>query len=185
MSPKTTPNAERPSADKLAASAGRAMASPAVSDKGPIPAIVEGLHLKSSRKRRQARADLVQLRLHAGSHTTLPVHKASRPKSSSQVFAGDSLLEGTGFELPVPREIRFGFRCLVAWPPLRRGGPRRAAACDRSKLLPVRPMAEAGRSSWRSFLHFYGASWRFRDDRAIGRSTARSVATRRALTPAQ
>src|SRR5438105_10805456 len=72
MSPKTTPNAERPSADKLAASAGRAMASPAVSDKGPIPAIVEGLHLKSSRKRRQARADLVQLRQHAGSHTTLP-----------------------------------------------------------------------------------------------------------------
>src|ERR1700738_4864538 len=70
MSPKTTPNAERPSADKLAASAGRAMASPAVSDKGPIPAIVEGLHLKSSRKRRQARADLVQLRQHAGSQWT-------------------------------------------------------------------------------------------------------------------
>jgi hypothetical protein len=53
MSPKTTPNAERPSADKLAASAGRAVASPAVLDKGPIPAIVEALHLKSSRKRRQ------------------------------------------------------------------------------------------------------------------------------------
>jgi hypothetical protein len=46
-------------------------------------------------------------------------------------FAHDSALEGTGFELPVPREIRFGFRGLVAWPPLRRGGPRRAAACDR------------------------------------------------------
>src|ERR1700726_3132761 len=60
MSPKTTPNAERPSADKLAASAGRAMASPPVSDKGPIPAIVEALHLKSSRKRRQARADLAE-----------------------------------------------------------------------------------------------------------------------------
>src|SRR5258708_7582070 len=61
MSPKTTPNAERPSADKLAASAGRAVASPAVSDKGPIPAIVEALHLKSSRKRRQARADLAEV----------------------------------------------------------------------------------------------------------------------------
>jgi hypothetical protein len=37
-------------------------------------------------------------------------------------FAPDSPLEGTGFELPVPREIRFGFRDLVVCPPLRRGG---------------------------------------------------------------
>ena len=37
-------------------------------------------------------------------------------------FAADSPLEGTGFELPVPREIRFGFRDLVVCPPLRRGG---------------------------------------------------------------
>jgi hypothetical protein len=34
----------------------------------------------------------------------------------------DSLLEGTGFKLPVPREIRFGFRGLVVCPPFRRGG---------------------------------------------------------------
>src|SRR5271169_2444351 len=97
----------------------------------------------------------------------------------------DSLLEGTGFELPVPREIRFGFRGLVTWSPLRRGGPPKGCGVHRSKLLPVRPMTEAGRSSWRSFRHFYGTRCRFRDDRAIGRSTARSVATRRALTPAQ
>jgi hypothetical protein len=31
-----------------------------VSDKGPIPAIVEALHLKSSRKSWQARADLAE-----------------------------------------------------------------------------------------------------------------------------
>ena len=60
----------------------------------------------------------------------------SGPAPPACRFARDSPLEGTGFELPVPREIRFGFRGLVAWPPLRRGGPRRAAACDRSKLLP-------------------------------------------------
>jgi hypothetical protein len=44
MSPKTTPNADRPSADRLAAFAGRAMVSPTTSDKRPIPAIVEVLH---------------------------------------------------------------------------------------------------------------------------------------------
>ena len=36
MSPKTTPNAERPSADRLAAFAGRATTSPATLDKGRL-----------------------------------------------------------------------------------------------------------------------------------------------------
>ncbi len=44
MSPKTIPKAERPSADRLATLAGRAIASSAASDKGPIPAVDEALN---------------------------------------------------------------------------------------------------------------------------------------------
>src|SRR5215470_11321682 len=49
MSPKTTPNAKRPSADRLAAFPGRATVSSATLDKGPTPAIVEVLHSGRSR----------------------------------------------------------------------------------------------------------------------------------------
>jgi hypothetical protein len=41
MSPKTTPNAERPSVDRLAAFAGGAMVSPATLGKGITPVVVE------------------------------------------------------------------------------------------------------------------------------------------------
>jgi hypothetical protein len=48
------------------------------------------------------------------------------PQPSGSLFRNrkfaDSPLEGTGFELPVPREIRFGFRGLVVCPSLCRGG---------------------------------------------------------------
>jgi hypothetical protein len=50
-------------------------------------------------------------------------------------FARDSLLEGTGFELPVPREIRFVVVSLLGLRFVAKAR-RRAAACDRSKLLP-------------------------------------------------
>src|SRR5215472_13721014 len=49
MSPKTTPNAERPRADRLAAFTGRATVSTATLDKGPTPAFVEVLHSVRSR----------------------------------------------------------------------------------------------------------------------------------------
>ena len=41
MSPKTTPNAEKPSVDRLAAFAGGAMVSPATLGKGTISVVVE------------------------------------------------------------------------------------------------------------------------------------------------
>src|SRR5689334_87207 len=49
MSPKTTPNAERPSVDRLAAFARRVTVSTAMLDKEPNPAIVKVLHSDRSR----------------------------------------------------------------------------------------------------------------------------------------
>src|SRR5438094_10310665 len=58
MSPKTTPNADRPSADRFAVFAGRPMVSPATTDKGPIPAIVGVFHAGSAENLRRVQADV-------------------------------------------------------------------------------------------------------------------------------
>jgi hypothetical protein len=72
---------------------------------------------------------LVQLRQHAGSHTTLPWSKVdsnsgSHPRATPPAatrFVADSALEGDGFELLVPRHKSRGFRLcrlgLIADPP--------------------------------------------------------------------
>jgi ATP-dependent DNA ligase len=65
-------------------------------------------------------------------------------------FALDSPLEGTGFEVPVPREIRFGFRGLVVCPLLRRGGLIDIAGSPNTGVHWVRPelVAEVKFLAW-------------------------------------
>src|SRR5215831_19131420 len=82
MSPKTTPNAERPSADRLAAFAGRARVSPAPLDKGPTPAI--GAIATISRR---SRSDLKHLSTAIVSRVAAVTHwsahrRASRSRSA-------------------------------------------------------------------------------------------------------
>src|SRR5262245_5655643 len=70
MSPKTIPNAEKPSVDRLAAFAGRAKVSPAMLDKGQLRQIVEVLYSGRGRARRQPHRQAERLpALFSGRHS--------------------------------------------------------------------------------------------------------------------